>query len=67
MYVISIYLTTVFVVFTCVRVALVLFSNASFNVVRLFADNPVWKSGAGTEVTEVTPFFTHLTFWLVFW
>ena len=67
MYAIDIYLTTVFVVFTCVRVALVLFSNASFNVVRLFADNPVWKPWADTEVTEVTPFFTYLTFWLVFW
>lgn len=66
MYVISIYLTTVFVVFTSVSIALVLFSDTSFYMVWLFADDSVRQSWTGAEITEVAPLRTNFVLRLVF-
>ena len=62
MYVISIYLTTVFMVFTGVSITLMLFSDTSLYMVWLFADDSVRQSRTGTEITEITPHLTKLMF-----
>lgn len=66
MYVISIYLTTVFVVFTSVSIALVLFSDTSLYMVWLFADNPIRQPRTCTEITEVAPLRTNFVLRFVF-
>lgn len=66
MYVISIYLTTVFVVFASVSITLMLFFDTGFYVVRFFTDNSVRKSWTGAEITEVAPLLTNFVLRLVF-
>ena len=66
MYVISIYLTTVFMVFTGVSITLMLFSDTSLYMVWLFADDSVRQSRTGAEITEVAPLLTNFVLRLVF-